>query len=58
MSPLGAYLLRTAERGLLDAAKVLLFVANYSTRGCGNEPLRHAHLHQQQAKTPAHCAGV
>jgi hypothetical protein len=40
--PLGAYLIRTAERGLLDSAKVLLFVANLSTRGCDTELLRYA----------------
>ena len=40
----GPYLVRTAQRGLLDVAKDLLFVAN--TRGCGTELLRHAHLHR------------
>ena len=39
-----------AGRGLLDAAKDLLFVAN--ARSCGTELLRHAHLHRQQTKTP------
>ena len=49
----GPYLVRTAQRGLLDVAKDLLFVAN--TRGCGTELLRHAHLRLQKTK-PRHIA--
>jgi hypothetical protein len=47
--------LKTAGRGLLDAAKDLLFAAN--ARGCGTELLRHAHLHRQQTKNPGSLAG-
>jgi hypothetical protein len=40
----GPYLIRAARRGLSNAAKDLLLVANLSTRSCGTELLRHAHF--------------
>jgi hypothetical protein len=43
----GPYLIRTAGRGLSNAAKDLLFAA--TTRGCGSELLRHAHLNETAA---------